>query len=88
MFPSIIGLLGIQLFTAGAASGKCPYRGYEITGIVQEEKTSQGIANAKLLFFFDEEQSTFANGYETKYPDYFKTDALGAFKATAHFDSY
>ncbi len=84
----IIGVLGIYMFAVCAALGKCPYRGYEITGIVQEEKTNQLIAGARLHFFFDDLQRTLTYGYETRYPDYFETNNQGAFTATVYFDSY
>jgi hypothetical protein len=83
-----IGMIIISLFTHCMALGKCPYRDYEIKGVVQEERTNQFIADAKLLFFFDDEQSTLTNGFETKYPDYFITDAQGAFTATVYFYTY
>jgi hypothetical protein len=82
------GILLIHYFVVGAAFGKCPYKEYEIAGVVQEEKTGQVIAGAKLYFFFDDLQRTLTYGYETRYPDFFKTNDRGAFLATVYFDSY
>jgi hypothetical protein len=88
MISIIICFLTFQTASAGMVFGKCPIAKYEITGVVQEEKTNELIADAKLFFFLDDAQSTFANGYETKYPDYFKTNTQGSFTAAAWMDTY
>lgn len=88
IFSIVICTLMMHHFALGTASGKCPYRDYKITGIVQEEKTNLIIAGVKLYFFFDDLQLTLTNGYKTEYPDFFKTDEKGAFSATVYFDSY
>ena len=79
----------IAYFTfSGNALAKCPYKPYTIIGVVQEEKTDQLIDDATLFFFFDDLESTLAEGFDTKYPDFFKTNNNGAFKATAYFPTY
>ena len=88
IFSIVICTLMMHHFAFGTASGKCPYRDYKITGIVQEEKTNLIIAGVKLYFFFDDLQLTLTNVYKTEYSDYFKTDEKGAFSATVYFDSY
>jgi len=88
IFSIVICTLVMHHFALGTALGKCPYRDYRITGIVQEEKTSLIIAGVKLHFFFNDLQLTLTNGYKTGYPDFFKTDEKGAFSATVYFDSY
>jgi len=88
IFSIVICTLMMHHFALGTASGKCPYRDYKITGIVQEDKTNLIIAGVKLYFFFDDLQLTLTNGYKTEYPDFFKTDEKGAFSATVYFDSY
>lgn len=86
--PVILYALIMHLCAVGAASGKCPYKNYRITGIVQKENTDLLIAGVKLNFFFDDLPLTLTNGYKTEYPDYFETNEKGAFSATVYFDSY
>jgi len=88
IFSVVMCSLIMHLFAFGFASGKCSYRGYTITGIVQEDNKNLRITGVKLYFFFDDLQLTLTNGYKTEYPDYFKTDEKGAFSATVYFYSY
>jgi hypothetical protein len=78
----------ISLAPVDIAIAKCPYKPYTIIGVVRNAKTNQYINGAKLFFFFDDQQSTLANGYETRYPDFFTTNQQGAFRAKAFFPTY
>lgn len=78
----------VFIFICCTSFGKCPYREYKITGKVQDKNTNQPIADAKLIFFFDEVQWTGADMYGTKYPDYFITNSQGSFNATAWLNTY
>jgi len=70
------------------AFAKCAFAKYTITGTVQDESTRQAMSNVTLFFFFDDYKSTLSEGYNTKYPDFFRTDTEGSFVATAFFDTY
>jgi len=67
---------------------KCAFAKYTITGTIQDDSTRQTISNAKLFFFFDNNESTISAGYFSTYPDFFTTDSDGIFVATAYFDTY
>ena len=85
---SALSLLVTLLLLSVAVSGsfaKCRPEPYIISGRVIEEKTKNPIIDAQIFLFFDNYDSTWSSGHDTKYPDYFKTNSSGEFEATMFF---
>jgi hypothetical protein len=76
------------LSVAGIATAKCAYHEYDFHGLVVDGSTHQPVANATVLIFLDDYDSTVSGGYLTKYPDFFLSDSTGRFTAVSYFDSY
>jgi hypothetical protein len=69
-------------------AAKCAMEPYRIEGKLVEEDSRTPISGASVFVFFDDQEGTWSQGYETKYPDYFTTDTSGNIAATAYFDRY
>jgi len=75
------------LFNA-TAHPKCALVRWQIVGRVISESTKAPIEGAKVFVFLDDSESTDSNGYYTKYPDFFLTQADGMFHAASYIDSF
>ena len=85
---SLVMTLALLSVTVSISFAKCGLEPYVINGRVIEEKTKNAIGDAKIFLFFDSYDGTWSAGYDTKYPDYFKTNESGEFEATMFFDRY
>lgn len=83
-----LAIFCVVIAPLGDLLAKCAARPYKIAGVVIDESTKKGIAGAKLFFFFDNYYTTWSNGYQTSYPDFFETDDTGEFKASAWFETF
>jgi hypothetical protein len=83
-----IMLFAIPLVLVEELSAKCAAQPYKILGKIIDASSKQGVAEATLLFFFDNYQTTWSGGYDTKYPDFFKSSGNGDFTASAWFDTF
>jgi hypothetical protein len=70
------------------AAAKCAIEPYRIDGKLIDEGSKRPISGANVFVFFEEQEGTWSDGYETKYPDYFTTGASGNIVARAYFDRY
>ncbi len=81
-------LILIALNCISVAQAKCAMREYTFLGDVHEKRTSKPIGNASIFIFLDQQGGTYAQGYSTRYPDFFTTDSAGHVEATAYFDTF
>jgi hypothetical protein len=80
--------LSASLGSPELAAAKCAMEPYRIDAKLIDEGSKKPISGATVFVFLDEQEGTWSAGYETKYPDYFTTDASGNVVARAYFDRY
>jgi hypothetical protein len=73
---------------ASQTAGSCGLRPYAFRGIVRRQCGGAVVADAQVFVFMDDQDGTFSAGATTRYPDFFRTDKRGRFKASAWFDTF
>ena len=70
---------------------KCGMWKYTVKGTIKIQNSPNPrdlspLEGARLYIYFDEAESTFPEGFSSKYPDFFYTTNNGEYEATAYFE--
>jgi hypothetical protein len=80
----------IVIISASELFAKCAMVKYVVKGTVKNKNTPKPLdlmplEGAQVFIYFDEAGSTYSEGYDTKYPDFFYTDKNGNYEASVFF---
>ena len=73
---------------ASRTTGQCALRPYAFRGVIRSQCNGPVVADARIFVFLDDQDGTLSAGGNTRYPDFFRSDRHGKFRANAWFDTF
>jgi hypothetical protein len=73
---------------ASRTTGQCALRPYAFRGVVRRQCDGPVVPDARVLVFLGDQEGTLSAGGQARYPDFFRTDRRGKFRASAWFDTF